>query len=193
MQYCAGDVVVLNAICVSSGRYASALRPPQPHLQSEPPCLNERGEGFIPWHHDEIRAHGEVKLIATVSLGSERTFQLRRRVRQEDGGPATGTGDGDDQLLVGGGGGGVESVCAARDSGISVRLKPGSLLVMAGEVQSHWLHSLPLPEPRDDSNHRISLTFRSIVPGYEEDLARRTHNCVGSTDRPSIDSHKLEQ
>ena len=142
----------------------------------------ERGEGFIPWHYDEIRAHGEVKLIATVSLGSERTFELRRRVRQEDGGPATWTGDGDDQLLVGGGGGGVESVCAARDSSISVRLKPGSLLVMAGEVQSHWLHSLPLPEPRDDSNHRISLTFRSIVPGFEEDLARvqvhETSNCV---------------
>ena len=39
-------------------------------------------------------------------------------------------------------------------------------LVMAGETQSQWEHALPLEPGRDP--HRISLTFRSIVPGWEE-------------------------
>lgn len=45
---------------------------------------------------------------------------------------------------------------------ISLILESGSLLVMKGETQSHWLHSLPksarITEPR------VNLTFRTIVP-----------------------------
>lgn len=44
----------------------------------------------------------------------------------------------------------------------SITLESGSLLVMKGETQSHWLHSLPksarITEPR------VNLTFRTIVP-----------------------------
>lgn len=44
---------------------------------------------------------------------------------------------------------------------ISVRLQHGSLLVMKGSTQTHWLHSLPptikVHQPR------INLTFRTIV------------------------------
>ena len=43
---------------------------------------------------------------------------------------------------------------------ISLDLKPGSLLVMKGETQQHWLHRLPPTKKVQDA--RINLTFRSI-------------------------------
>ncbi len=44
---------------------------------------------------------------------------------------------------------------------ISLQLSHGSLLVMKGETQSHWLHRLP-PTRRINSP-RINLTFRTII------------------------------
>ncbi len=45
--------------------------------------------------------------------------------------------------------------------GVSVMLEKGSLLVMQGSTQTHWLHSLPkslkIAEPR------INLTFRTMI------------------------------
>ena len=46
-------------------------------------------------------------------------------------------------------------------------LDHGSLIVMYGPCQKFWLHSLPLDAGKL-APHRISLTFRSIVPGYED-------------------------
>ncbi|KOS05920.1 DNA methylase [Flavobacterium akiainvivens] len=40
-------------------------------------------------------------------------------------------------------------------------LEPGSLLVMQGTTQTHWLHRLP--PTKTVKNARINLTFRSIV------------------------------
>ena len=40
-------------------------------------------------------------------------------------------------------------------------LEHGSLLIMKGETQSHWLHSLPTTKRA--STPRINLTFRTIV------------------------------
>ena len=100
-------------------------------------CLiNEykEGEGAIVWHSDEVRAHGEAKLVISVSMGGERSFWIRCKRK--------------------------------KDREIHIRLPVGSALVMSGETQSHWEHALPL-ESCDDP-HRISLTFRSIVPGYED-------------------------
>lgn len=91
------------------------------------------GAGAIAWHGDEVRAHGDAKLVVSVSTGGERVFYLRHRQTQRT---------------------------------IRVPLPPGSALVMSGEAQSHWEHSLPL-EP--GAPHRISFTFRSIVSGYEAD------------------------
>jgi alkylated DNA repair dioxygenase AlkB len=44
---------------------------------------------------------------------------------------------------------------------ISVSLEHGSLLVMKGETQSHWLHSVPTA--LKITKPRINLTFRTIV------------------------------
>lgn len=43
---------------------------------------------------------------------------------------------------------------------VSLALKPGSLLVMKGETQQHWLHRLPPTKKVQDA--RINLTFRTI-------------------------------
>lgn len=43
---------------------------------------------------------------------------------------------------------------------VSLQLKPGSLLVMKGTTQKHWLHRLPLSTKINDA--RINLTFRTI-------------------------------
>ena len=44
---------------------------------------------------------------------------------------------------------------------IDVVLHPGSLLVMQGDTQQHWLHSLPTT--KKVTQPRINLTFRTIV------------------------------
>ena len=48
-----------------------------------------------------------------------------------------------------------------------LELAPGSVLAMWGRTQEEYEHQLPL---RPADGHRISLTFRSIVPGFEAAL-----------------------
>jgi alkylated DNA repair dioxygenase AlkB len=43
---------------------------------------------------------------------------------------------------------------------IELQLEPGSLLLMAGETQKNWLHSLP--KSKKIKKPRINLTFRNI-------------------------------
>jgi len=43
---------------------------------------------------------------------------------------------------------------------VSLDLKAGSLLVMKGETQKHWLHRLPPTKKVQEA--RINLTFRTI-------------------------------
>jgi alkylated DNA repair dioxygenase AlkB len=44
---------------------------------------------------------------------------------------------------------------------ININLAPGSLLVMKGSTQSHWLHRLP--PTKKVNTPRVNLTFRTIV------------------------------
>ncbi len=44
---------------------------------------------------------------------------------------------------------------------VSIVLETGSLLVMKGETQTHWLHSLP--KSKRVNEPRINLTFRKMV------------------------------
>ncbi|MEO9210196.1 MAG: alpha-ketoglutarate-dependent dioxygenase AlkB, partial [Ginsengibacter sp.] len=43
---------------------------------------------------------------------------------------------------------------------VSINLQPGSLLVMKGSTQTHWLHRLP--PTKMIRSPRINLTFRTI-------------------------------
>lgn len=44
---------------------------------------------------------------------------------------------------------------------LSINLQAGSLLLMKGSTQTHWLHCLP--KARTSSNPRINLTFRTYL------------------------------
>mmetsp|Transcript_28949 Transcript_28949/g.69888 ORF Transcript_28949/g.69888 Transcript_28949/m.69888 type:complete len:292 (+) Transcript_28949:103-978(+) len=130
--------------------------------------LYPKGEGFIPWHYDEIRAHGKDKIVASLSLGGPRRFQLRTRVA-------------------------VEKSDAKQEEKprmvADLWLPSGSVLLMKGEVQENYEHCLPLETAEPSSSKtkqsqddvinplRISLTFRSIVPGYENDRSIATDQC----------------
>ena len=48
-----------------------------------------------------------------------------------------------------------------RDEKVSVLLESGSLLVMQGTTQTHWLHSIP--KSKKIRTPRINLTFRTMV------------------------------
>ena len=105
-------------------------------------CLaNHYGAGSdsIPWHSDEVRAHGDAKLVLSLSLGGERRMLLRPKRAGSEG-----RGDGV----------------------LALTLPPGSAVAMAGAAQDYWEHSLPLDSRA--APRRVSLTFRTIVPGYEE-------------------------
>lgn len=43
---------------------------------------------------------------------------------------------------------------------ITLDLTPGSLLIMAGEMQHHWLHTIP--KTKSDKTERLNLTFRYL-------------------------------
>jgi len=47
---------------------------------------------------------------------------------------------------------------------VSLFLQNGSLLVMSGSTQKHWLHRLP--PTKTVQGARINLTFRTIVPSF---------------------------
>ncbi|MGL4401495.1 MAG: alpha-ketoglutarate-dependent dioxygenase AlkB family protein, partial [Luteolibacter sp.] len=48
-----------------------------------------------------------------------------------------------------------------REEKVSVLLESGSLLVMKGTTQTHWLHSIP--KSKKIKTPRINLTFRTMV------------------------------
>jgi alkylated DNA repair dioxygenase AlkB len=131
----------------------------------------EEGGSFIPWHFDEVRAHGEAKIILSVSLGGVRKFELQRADMTTSVGDDLQT---DTQQLIDVGVEGGRMPVSSEGSKISLELAPGSALLMAGNTQSQWLHRLPLGDSsKGEMPHRISLTFRSIQPGFEENLAKK--------------------
>jgi alkylated DNA repair dioxygenase AlkB len=89
--------------------------------------LYRDGSDGVAWHADDESELGENPVIASVSLGQERRFDLRHR-----------------------------------DTGETVRTQPpsGSVLVMAGSTQHHWLHQVP--KTAKPVGPRINLTFRFV-------------------------------
>lgn len=93
--------------------------------------LYRDGHDSVAWHADDEPELGREPVIASLSLGAVRSFELRHRRAR-----ALGLGT---QRLA---------------------LPSGSLLVMRGATQHHWLHRVP-KEPGVTAA-RINLTFRLI-------------------------------
>lgn len=90
--------------------------------------LYRDGNDTMGWHADDEPELGPAPVIASVSLGAERRFDLRHRRTRET----------------------VRTV-----------LPSGSVLVMSGATQRHWVHAVPRQARVREA--RINLTYRTIV------------------------------
>jgi alkylated DNA repair dioxygenase AlkB len=81
------------------------------------------------WHSDDEKELGSDPKIASISLGSSRTFQLKHKTQKQ--------------------------------MKLKVALNNGSLLLMEGTMQHHWLHAIP--KSTQECGPRINLTFRKII------------------------------
>ena len=84
------------------------------------------GGDSVGWHADNERELGEQPVIASLSFGATRTFELRKRTTGKV---------------------------------VKLPLTSGSILVMRGTTQHHWVHRVPKEPGRAG---RINLTFRFI-------------------------------
>ncbi|KAE8728704.1 Alpha-ketoglutarate-dependent dioxygenase alkB-like protein 2 [Hibiscus syriacus] len=92
------------------------------------------GSDYIGWHSDDEKLYGSTPEIASVSLGEIRSGEkppLKRFKKSRQ----------DDQHRF--------------------ALKHGSLLVMKGNIQRDWLHSVPKRAKAETT--RINLTFRRVM------------------------------
>lgn len=93
--------------------------------------LYRDGNDSMGWHSDDESELGEQPVIASVSLGDTRRFLLRLRIK------------------------------SSAQKSVSIDLHSGSLLVMRGNCQKEWKHSVP--KTIREVGPRINLTFRRIV------------------------------
>ena len=96
--------------------------------------LYRDGNDSMGWHSDDEPELGDQPLIASLSLGAERAFRLRRKLPR--------------------------GVRAAPDDTIRLPLLHGSLLRMAGQTQRLYRHDLP--KSHRVRSARINLTFRWV-------------------------------
>ncbi|GAA4017100.1 alpha-ketoglutarate-dependent dioxygenase AlkB [Hymenobacter fastidiosus] len=94
--------------------------------------LYRTGQDSMGWHADNEPELGPGPTIASVSLGAPRRFRLRPRQPQE-----------------------------VLHAPVSIQLAAGSLLVMRGPTQQHWLHAVP--KTAVATGPRLNLTFRLVV------------------------------
>ncbi|PWK88472.1 alpha-ketoglutarate-dependent dioxygenase AlkB family protein [Fulvimonas soli] len=98
--------------------------------------LYRDGRDGMGWHSDDEPELGPRPVIASLSLGAQRRFRLRRR-RGRGEPPRPG-------------------------DTLELALPHGSLLRMAGDTQRHYRHELP--RTRAPTGARINLTFRLVRP-----------------------------
>jgi alkylated DNA repair dioxygenase AlkB len=86
------------------------------------------GNDRMGWHADNESSLGQNPIIASVSLGAERFFDLKHR--------------------------------HLANQRVRIQLTHGSLLVMSGALQHHWLHQIPAQ--KKIAEPRLNLTFRRV-------------------------------
>lgn len=92
----------------------------------------------VDWHSDDEPALGSCPVIASLSLGATRTFEMRKKPAPEE--------DGDYTY--------VERV--------KIPLSHGTLLLMEGATQADWQHRVP--KEYHSREPRVNLTFRTVYP-----------------------------
>ncbi|KAK1416372.1 hypothetical protein QVD17_32163 [Tagetes erecta] len=103
------------------------------------------GNDYVGWHADDEKLYGPNPEIGSISFGCERDFYMKKKSQGQ---------------VVG-----YRPFKRAKtDSAVerhSFKLKHGSLLLMRGNTQRDWLHSVPKRAKVDSV--RINLTFRRVM------------------------------
>ncbi len=97
--------------------------------------LYRDGNDSVSWHGDNERELGKQPVVASVSLGATRKFQLKPSKAHSQ----------------------------PRLPMVALDVDHGDLLVMAGQTQQRWLHCIP--KTSKPVGARINLTFRRIKHG----------------------------
>lgn len=97
------------------------------------------GDDSISYHSDDERFLGPHPTIASLSLGASRDFLLKHK-------PVAG-----------------EVNDKADATPLKFTLAAGDLMVMRGETQANWLHSIPKRKGSQAPQGRINITFRKAV------------------------------
>ncbi|XP_044536925.1 alpha-ketoglutarate-dependent dioxygenase alkB homolog 3 [Gracilinanus agilis] len=92
----------------------------------------------VDWHSDDEPALGKCPVIASLSLGATRTFEMRKKPPPEENGDYTY----------------MEKV--------KIPLDHGTLLMMEGATQADWQHRVP--KEYHSKEARVNLTFRTVFP-----------------------------
>ncbi|XP_066107416.1 alpha-ketoglutarate-dependent dioxygenase alkB homolog 3 [Saccopteryx bilineata] len=92
----------------------------------------------VDWHSDDEPSLGRCPVIASLSFGATRTFEMRKQPPPEENGDYTY----------------VERV--------KIPLDHGTLLIMEGATQADWQHRVP--KEYHSREPRINLTFRTVYP-----------------------------
>jgi len=114
--------------------------------------LYRDGDDCMGWHSDDEPELGKQPTLASISLGATRDFRLRHRESKTS----------------------IDS--------ITLPLTHGSLLLMAGNTQQYWQHSLP--RRKRSRAPRINLTFRSIAVAAKLNGPAETNYCAARANAP---------
>ena len=106
------------------------------------------GDDSISFHSDDERFLGPEPAIASFSLGARRDFLMKHKRAKP----------------------GEAEVAAAT---IKYPLSSGDMVLMRGQTQSNWLHSIPKRKGDEASRGRINITFRrAMIPAGTENYYR---------------------
>ncbi|XP_071713871.1 DNA oxidative demethylase ALKBH2-like [Rutidosis leptorrhynchoides] len=110
------------------------------------------GNDYVGWHADDEKVYGPKPDIASISFGCERDFFLKKKEKNSKKSQAEDKVEGEPQSKR------AKINCEEQ---YSFNLKHGSLLMMRGNTQRDWLHSVP--KRAKATSTRINLTFRLIL------------------------------
>lgn len=108
------------------------------------------GQDNITWHTDGRSFLGDTPTIASLSLGSRSSFELRKMTNVW---PCKDTPNG-----------GIDRAMPQ----IQMSLSGGDMLVMQGKTQQSWHHRVP----QEKRGPRININFRYILPNRDETSVR---------------------
>ncbi|XP_038185576.1 alpha-ketoglutarate-dependent dioxygenase alkB homolog 3 isoform X1 [Arvicola amphibius] len=92
----------------------------------------------VDWHSDDEPSLGSCPIIASLSFGATRTFEMRKKPPPEENGDYT------------------------YMERVKIPLDHGTLLIMEGATQADWQHRVP--KEYHSREPRVNLTFRTIYP-----------------------------